>query len=114
MALTNDNHVIDPHTGFAVHPHTGHPVGLVAAPHARVSAAEDFPKWVAPHASHVVRKEMPGAPDHVSVLRFKDWHVNRDSGAVTVLVHTDEEEKLAVAEYVADEEARSEDGVGVG
>lgn len=103
MALTKDNHVIDPNTGFAVHPETGHPVGLVAAPHARVNAAEDYPKWVEPHASHIIRKEVPGAPDHISVLRFKDWHKNRETGAVTVLVHNDEEEKLALAEYAADE-----------
>lgn len=105
MALTKDNHVIDPHTGFAVDPNSGHPVGLVAKPHGRIDLSDEYPKWVEPHASHIVRKEMPGAPDHVSVKRFADWHINRETGALTVLVKNDAEEKLALAEYVADEDA---------
>lgn len=99
MALTKENHIIDTETGFAVDPATGHPIGLVAAPHARVTPDEEWPQWVQPHASQVMRREEPGAPVHISVPAFPTFHVNRTDGKVTVLVHNEDEAKLAAAEY---------------
>lgn len=57
-----------------------------------------FPKWVQPHESHIVRKEMDGAPAHVSAPGFSEVHVNRIDGAVTVLVANEDEEARALAD----------------
>ena len=50
----------------------------------------EFPKWVAPHPSHVVGRVAP---------EFPDTHVDRDGG-VTVLVRDIGEETTALAEKV--------------
>lgn len=99
MALTADNHIIDPVTSFAVNPDTGHPIGLVPAPIPVVSDERDYPTWVTPHESQIVRKQVDGAPDHVSTPGFEYCHVNRVDGSVTVLVHDEDEEKIATSAY---------------
>jgi hypothetical protein len=55
------------------------------------AAFKEFPKFVAPHESHVVKTD-----DHVSVPMFSGHHVDRE-GLVTVLVHDAEEEAKALA-----------------
>ncbi len=66
----------------------------LAAAEAKASHQE-FPKWVEPHASHVVTKG-----DHVSSPAFPDFHVSRDDGKFSVLVHSAEEEAKALAAAV--------------
>lgn len=51
----------------------------------------EYPKWVVPHDSHVVRHG-----DHISTPHFADINVGRDS-VVTVLVHDAEQEELALS-----------------
>lgn len=60
----------------------------------------EFPKWVVPHDSHVVRQG-----EHLSTPHFPDVHVGRDS-VVTVLVHDAEQEAFALADpaFKRDEE----------
>lgn len=96
MAI-DDRHEIEPHTGFAVDKDSGHIVGLMQAPVARVAPDIEFPAWVAPHQSRIQVKKTEGAPDHVSVDGFSDIHVNRVDGAVTVLVKDAEEAERALA-----------------
>jgi len=99
MAFDQENHTIDPVTGFQVHKKTGHHIGMNQAPIERVNDDPDWPKWVTPHESHVVRQTVPGAPDHVNTRAFPHSHVNRADGSVTVLVANEDEEKLALGEY---------------
>lgn len=69
---------------------------------ARARAAhKEFPKFIEPHASHVVKREAPHgeAPPHVSVPAFTEHHVDRE-GKITVLVRDAEEEAKALAEAV--------------
>ena len=96
MAFDHENHAIDPATGFQVHKETGHRIGLDPAPHLPVNQDTEWPKWVVPHHSHVVSKEVHGAPEHLSVPAFPQFHVNREGGEVTVLVHNEDEEKRAI------------------
>ena len=79
----------------------------------------EFPKWVVPHASHIVRQtaqpgdSRPGtensllsageAPDHISTPAWTEFSVNRVTGEVMVLVQDAEEEAKALAEHVAPE-----------
>ncbi len=67
------------------------------------STSTEWPKWVVPHESHVVRKKADGAPDHVSVTDFEDFHVDRVTGEVTVLVKDEEDERRASTELKAEE-----------
>lgn len=62
----------------------------------------DWPKWVEPHESQIVRKSSPGAPDHISTPNWPEFHVDRVSGTVSVLVSNKDEEKRALS---AQEEA---------
>lgn len=79
---------------------------------------QDYPKWVKPHDSHIVRKKLDpihrglgssgghviasaDGPDHVSTPAFAQYHVDRLTGAVSVLVNDAEEEAKALAEFVA-------------
>lgn len=57
----------------------------------------EFPKWVKPDDSHIVRKEVPGYPDAVSTPAWPQFHVSRDDGSVTVLVKDADEEACALA-----------------
>lgn len=98
MVYDPERHKISPETGFAVDKVTGHPVGLVGAPAGRVGPGSEWPKWVAVHESHVVRKQFEGAPEHVSVIGFEQWHVNRADGSVTVLVEDEAEARRAESE----------------
>jgi hypothetical protein len=91
MAI-DERHMIDPHTGFAVDKETGVPLGLVGKPHLPVSARGEFPKWVTPHASHVVNHG-----GHTVVPGFAEHHESRGDRAVTVLVKDAEEEAKALA-----------------
>jgi hypothetical protein len=53
----------------------------------------DYPRWIVPHPSHVT--QLDHAPNIV-VPGFK-FDVNRDTGAVTVLVRNEVEEARALA-----------------
>jgi hypothetical protein len=111
MAFDPENHEIDSRTGFMVHKDTGHPIGLVPPP-VHSPCDIEWPKWVKVHDSHILRKEIGGAPDHVSVPAFPDFHVNRENGEVTVLVHDEDQEKLATSEAVnADEDQKQLPGL---
>lgn len=57
----------------------------------------EFPKWVSPHDSHIV-KSQDGTVQ--STPMFPDFHIDRLTGALTVLVHSAEEEAKAIAAKV--------------
>jgi len=103
MAFDPENHEIDPHSGFMVHKDTGHPIGLVPPPLQSPKDIE-WPKWVKVHDSHILRKKVEGVPDHVSVPAYPEYHVDRLTGDVSVLVHDEDQEKIATAEAVKDDE----------
>ena len=99
MAFDHENHVIDPASGFQRHKDTGHLIGIEGAPPAQhPDAGSEFPKWVMPHASHVVMHPIHG---HVTTPHFAEHHVDRQSKDVTVLVHDAEDEARALAPMVA-------------
>ena len=100
MAFDPNAHFIDPTTGFVHDRDTGHPTGLFAKPIARVSDDQDFPKWVVPHVSHIHQDNY----GNTAVPRFPEFHVRREDGAITVLVHDADEEALALADAVSHEE----------
>lgn len=100
--IDQDNHIIDPVTGFAKHAETGHLIGIEQAPAARVHRDIEWPKWIVPHESHIIRKKVDGAPDAVSTPAWSQCHVNRVDGAVTVLVANEDEEKAATSEFKAE------------
>lgn len=102
MSFDPKIHEIHPETGFHVHKETGHIVGLVPAPAARVNHDSEWPRWVKPHDSHIVRQSVAGAPDHVSTPHFPHVHVNRVDGTVTVLVENEDEEKRATEARVVE------------
>lgn len=99
--LDKDNHIIDPATGFAKHIDTGHIIGLEQAPPMPTRPDSEYPKWVVPHDSQIVRTKVDGAPDHVVTPGWAQSHVNRSDGVVTVLVANEDEENLATGEYQA-------------
>lgn len=101
MAFASKAHDIDPETGFQVDKSTGHLVGLMPKPHLPVKADAEWPKWIVPHASHIAHTRAGAASDHVSTPAFPDFHVNRVTGEVTVLVHDAEDEARALAALVA-------------
>lgn len=59
---------------------------------------QEFPKWVVPHDSHVLRKMEGSAPVHISAPEWPEIHVNRVDGVVTVLVNSQQEEARALAD----------------
>lgn len=68
---------------------------------------EEYPKFVLPHPSHVVRAEGRTA---VTPL-FSEHHEDRNTGEVTVLVGDESGEKLALSprpEIAADADAKPE------
>lgn len=67
--------------------------------HVKTGDDAEWPRWVAPHESHVLRKTAEGAPAHVSVPDWPEFHVDRE-GNVTVLVQNEDEEARALAEKV--------------
>src|ERR1035437_9619079 len=93
-----ENHTIDPVTGFVIHKDDGHLIGIEQVP-APVVRGVEWPKWVVPHDSQIQRKKTEGAPDHVSTPGFADYNVNRVNGEVMVLVANEDEEKVATGEY---------------
>ena len=93
-----ENHTIDPDTGFVIHKDDGHLIGIEQVP-ARAVRGVEWPKWVKPHDSQIQRKKTEGFPDHVSTPGFANYHVNRVNGEVTVLVADEDEEKVAAGEY---------------
>ena len=101
MAFDQDKHALHPVTGYQIDKETGRMIGLESAPISAPVEIGDYPKWVAVHESHIVRKQMEGAPDHVSVPSWPEFHVNRLSGQVTVLVMNEDEEKEAMANVSA-------------
>lgn len=101
-------HKIDPHHGFQVDKETGRPVGIFQEDPKRTFGTE-WPQWVPVHESHIVVRKMDGAPDHVSVPAFPDYHVNRIDGSVTVLVHDEDEAKIASSAPQAPEDLEAKD-----
>src|SRR4029077_21277555 len=93
MAFNHDEHELDPVTGFQRHKDTKHLIGIEQAPSVPSPVGDEWPKWVVPHANHVVSQ---GAS--VSAPHFTQHHKNRHDGVVSVLVHTAEEEELALAD----------------
>ena len=93
-----ENHTIDPVTGFVIHKDDGHLIGIEQVP-APVVRGVEWPKWVVPHDSQIQRKKTEGAPDHVSTPGFADYNVIRVNGEVMVLVADEDEEKVATGEY---------------
>jgi hypothetical protein len=93
-----ENHTIDPVTGFVIHKDDGHLIGIEQVPSPVVRGVE-WPKWVVPHDSQIQRKKTEGFPDHVSTPGFADYNVNRVNGEVMVLVADEDEEKVATGEY---------------
>lgn len=78
--------------------------GLAQAPVPKQSNdGGEFPKWVTPDESHIVRQKVEGAPDHVSTPGWPEYHVNRVDGSVTVLVKDADEEARALAAAKAPE-----------
>jgi hypothetical protein len=104
MAFDAANHEINPATGFAVHKDDGHVIGLEQAPPAKPFGNPEWPKWVKVSDSQIVRQKRDGAPDHVSVPGWPNYHVDRTNGDVTVLVDNEDEEKIATSD------AKAEDG----
>lgn len=102
MAFDPKEHELNEH-GFAVHKESGHMVGIEQAPAKAPHHLDDneYPKWVHPHSSRIVRKNAPNSPEHVSVHGYEHVHVDRSDGAVTVLVHSAEDEDRAAAEVTA-------------
>jgi hypothetical protein len=74
-------------------------MGLVPAePAQHKDAGSEYPKWVEPHHSHVHHDAM----GEVSVAGF-DFHIDRATRKVTVLVHNFTEEAKATAPKPAEE-----------
>ena len=59
---------------------------------------KDWPRWVPVHQSHIARKDGGDAPTHISVPDFADYHVNRATGEVTVMVKDEAEAARAAAD----------------
>ena len=93
MAFNHEEHELDPVTGFQRHKDTKHLIGIEQAPSIPSPVGDEWPKWVVPHANHVVSQGVS-----VSTPHFTQHHKNRHDGVVSVLVHTAEEEELALAE----------------
>ena len=108
MAYDPEQHDFDPKTGLLIDKETGHIIGLHAKPEAPVAEGIEYPKWVAPHESHIVRtqREKDG-PFHISTPAFVQSHVHRVTNEVTVLVKDAEEEALALAEFIVPTEPES-------
>lgn len=70
--------------------------------------AAEWPKWVVPHESHLVRKADEGGPAHISSPSLGECHVNRVTGEVTVWVDDEAAEKFAVSELPKAEEPEPE------
>lgn len=58
---------------------------------------KEYPKWIVPHASHVLR-DADGKVK--SVPAFPGFHVSRVDGEVTVMVVDADEEAVALGETV--------------
>jgi hypothetical protein len=103
MAFDMDKHTFDPKTGLQVDKETGHLVGIEPKP-IKAEAGSDYPKWVVPHDSLVVRNG-----EHVTVPLFPEMFVDRE-GRVTVLVKDGDEEERATSQavFVADDAASKE------
>lgn len=100
MAFDPKLHAMDPVTGFMVDKETGQMAYVQPKPVVSPPVTE-YPKWVPVHESYIVRKKTEGAPDHVSVTGYSDFHVNRVDGVVTVLVADEDAEKAAGAAFEA-------------
>jgi hypothetical protein len=105
MAYDKDLHEVNPNTGFLVHKDTGHMIGIEEAPVRVAEPNQEWPQWVTPHESHVVRRVDPNDKDAdptkapVTVVQgFRDWHVNRNDGSVSVLVDNEDDAKRAAGE----------------
>lgn len=91
-------HGIDPVTGYQIDKESGTFSGLVQKTFENAAeAVSDFPKWVVASIDHIVMKQDGDGPVHVSTPDFPDFHVNRETKEVTVLVHDEDEEKKAVS-----------------
>lgn len=93
MSFNHDEHYLD-EKGFQRHKETHHLIGIEGAPPAKhPDEGSEFPKWVVPHHHHVHQRG-----EHISTPHFPQFHINRNGGEVTVLVHTPEEEKHALSD----------------
>lgn len=87
MAYDAALHDFDPVTGFMVHKGTVSPVGVIQyVPPSPLH--DDYPKWVVAHGSHVVGDL---APELGESFRPRN-------GEVMVIVHDEDEERVALAE----------------
>jgi hypothetical protein len=82
-------------------------LGIIQKAAERVVSDIEYPKFVKPHPSHVVTQG-----DHVSTPAFPEFHVDRMTREVTVLVHSVDEEQIAILEFVKPDRHESAD-VGV-
>lgn len=98
MAFDSENHIIDPHTGFQLRKEDGGPVGLTSPAIRSAHRGTEYPKYVKPHPSHIVRHN-----EHVSCPYFPEFHVDRDTKEVTVMVKDADEEAKALADKDAPE-----------
>jgi hypothetical protein len=83
-----------------------------------MSDKTEWPKWVKVHVAHIFKQKAQegqlrqgydnalvigdSGPDHMSVPAFKDFHVDRATGEVTVLVNNADEEKSALSDPKAE------------
>jgi hypothetical protein len=93
MAFDPKLHAIDPVTGLIVHKDDGRVVGLVSPESLPPADYQEFPKYVYPHASHIVYEPRNGK---LHVENF-EYHLDRHN-VVSVLVHDAEEEAKALAD----------------
>lgn len=63
----------------------------------RKAAHQEYPKYVEVHASHVDQTN-----GHISVPMFPEFHIDRSTNAVMVMVRDAEEEAKALAVKVAE------------
>lgn len=62
---------------------------------------QEYPKWVLVHLSHVHTKLGGDGQEHFSVPAFPEFHVDRLTRLVSVLVHDAEDEAKALADPAA-------------
>ena len=63
--------------------------------------SNEFPKWITPHPSWLVKRTVIGEPHpRVTAVGGQNVHLDRASGAITMLVNTQDEATRAAAEYI--------------
>ena len=101
MAFDPAQHEVDDKTGFHIHKETGLPVGMGSVAHKptdfdeKQPVSREYPSWVKVHRGHIVRAEGTG---HISVPLFPEFHIDRVTQEISVLVKDAEEEAKASAD----------------